>query len=194
MNENKINFQQKYSSQQIVVMAVPAKNGGSVSDKNKKQKSFRKSVLLFRCFALLIVIASATAAAATTTTTTATPATATSSQKDSVGIVVNDDDNDGVGGGLSQAKQGCTDLARDEETLMVFSTLGGGLTAIDPITSEIRWTIADGNYDNPFHLFMYTEIHTHLRMGTIPIINTSVFCILFTFCICHTNKWLYHCK
>lgn len=83
-------------------MAVPAKNGGSVSDKNKKQKSFRKSVLLFRCFALLIVIASATAAAATTTT--ATPATATSSQKDSVGIVVNDDDNDGVGGGLSQAK------------------------------------------------------------------------------------------
>lgn len=44
---------------------------------------------------------------------------------------------------------------------MVFSTLGGGLTAIDPITSEIRWTIADGNYDNPFYLFMYTEIHTH---------------------------------
>jgi len=29
---------------------------------------------------------------------------------------------------------------------MVFSTLGGGLTAIDPVTSEIRWTIADGNY------------------------------------------------
>uniref|UniRef100_A0A034VU66 non-specific serine/threonine protein kinase n=1 Tax=Bactrocera dorsalis TaxID=27457 RepID=A0A034VU66_BACDO len=40
-------------------------------------------------------------------------------------------------------REACTDLARDEETLMVFSTLGGGLTAIDPITSEIRWTIAD---------------------------------------------------
>uniref|UniRef100_W8C6D6 non-specific serine/threonine protein kinase n=1 Tax=Ceratitis capitata TaxID=7213 RepID=W8C6D6_CERCA len=40
-------------------------------------------------------------------------------------------------------RESCTELARDEETLMVFSTLGGGLTAIDPITSEIRWTIAD---------------------------------------------------
>lgn len=26
----------------------------------------------------------------------------------------------------------------------MFSTLGGGLTAIDPITSEVRWTIDDG--------------------------------------------------
>ncbi|XP_011185643.2 serine/threonine-protein kinase/endoribonuclease IRE1 [Zeugodacus cucurbitae] len=40
-------------------------------------------------------------------------------------------------------KEACTDLSQDEGTLMVFSTLGGGLTAIDPITSEIRWTIAD---------------------------------------------------
>ena len=38
----------------------------------------------------------------------------------------------------------CTDVARDDETLLVFSTLGGGLTAIDPITSEIRWSIEDG--------------------------------------------------
>lgn len=30
--------------------------------------------------------------------------------------------------------------------LLVFSTLGGGLTAIDPITNEIRWSIADGLY------------------------------------------------
>lgn len=43
----------------------------------------------------------------------------------------------------SASKQGCTDVARDEEPLMVFSTLGGGLTAIDPITSEIRWSISD---------------------------------------------------
>uniref|UniRef100_A0A1A9WJ68 non-specific serine/threonine protein kinase n=1 Tax=Glossina brevipalpis TaxID=37001 RepID=A0A1A9WJ68_9MUSC len=43
----------------------------------------------------------------------------------------------------SNSKKGCTEVARDEETLMVFSTLGGGLTAIDPITSEIRWIIAD---------------------------------------------------
>ncbi|XP_034116629.2 serine/threonine-protein kinase/endoribonuclease IRE1 [Drosophila albomicans] len=43
----------------------------------------------------------------------------------------------------AEDKADCTDLARDEEALMVFSTLGGGLTAIDPITSEIRWTIAD---------------------------------------------------
>lgn len=42
--------------------------------------------------------------------------------------------------------QGCTDLARDDETLIVFSTLGGGLTAIHPITSEIVWTIVDGQY------------------------------------------------
>ncbi|KAH8273177.1 hypothetical protein KR018_010982 [Drosophila ironensis] len=43
----------------------------------------------------------------------------------------------------ANGKTDCTDLARDEEALMVFSTLGGGLTAIDPVTSEIRWTIAD---------------------------------------------------
>ncbi|XP_030373454.1 serine/threonine-protein kinase/endoribonuclease IRE1 isoform X1 [Scaptodrosophila lebanonensis] len=43
----------------------------------------------------------------------------------------------------AEEKTDCTDLARDEEALMVFSTLGGGLTAIDPVTSEIRWTIAD---------------------------------------------------
>lgn len=43
----------------------------------------------------------------------------------------------------SAEKEDCTDLARDEETLLVFSTLGGGLTAIDPLTSEIRWTIDD---------------------------------------------------
>lgn len=40
--------------------------------------------------------------------------------------------------------QDCTDLARDDETLLVFSTLGGGLTAVDPTTSEIRWSIEDG--------------------------------------------------
>lgn len=42
------------------------------------------------------------------------------------------------------SNQGCTDVARDDETLLVFSTLGGGLTAVDPITSEIRWIIDDG--------------------------------------------------
>lgn len=30
--------------------------------------------------------------------------------------------------------------------LLVYSTLGGGLTAVDPITSEIRWSIEDGKY------------------------------------------------
>lgn len=40
--------------------------------------------------------------------------------------------------------QECTDVARDDETLLVFSTLGGGLTAVDPITSEVRWSIDDG--------------------------------------------------
>lgn len=38
---------------------------------------------------------------------------------------------------------GCTDVARDDETLLVYSTLGGGLTAVDPVTSEIRWQIED---------------------------------------------------
>lgn len=37
-------------------------------------------------------------------------------------------------------------MARDDETLLVFSTLGGGLTAVDPITSEVRWSIDDGGY------------------------------------------------
>lgn len=34
-------------------------------------------------------------------------------------------------------------MARDDETLLVFSTLGGGLTAVDLVTSEIRWQIKD---------------------------------------------------
>ncbi|XP_037946227.1 serine/threonine-protein kinase/endoribonuclease IRE1 [Teleopsis dalmanni] len=56
----------------------------------------------------------------------------------------------------SVPKEDCTDLARDEETLMVFSTLGGGLTAIDPITSEIRWTIAD---DPPIRAEQQQNVH-----------------------------------
>ncbi|KAH8292366.1 hypothetical protein KR054_009007 [Drosophila jambulina] len=60
-------------------------------------------------------------------------ATAKAKQTDSAEVVSSGEDD----------KTDCTDLARDEEALMVFSTLGGGLTAIDPVTSEIRWTIAD---------------------------------------------------
>lgn len=45
---------------------------------------------------------------------------------------------------LNGDEKDCTELAPDKETLIVFSTLGGGLTAIDPITRLIRWTIADG--------------------------------------------------
>ncbi|XP_053679518.1 serine/threonine-protein kinase/endoribonuclease IRE1 [Anopheles nili] len=46
---------------------------------------------------------------------------------------------------LSQQQQqhDCTAVAKDEETMLVFSTLGGGLTAIDPLTGETRWSIAD---------------------------------------------------
>ncbi|XP_058119548.1 serine/threonine-protein kinase/endoribonuclease ire-1 [Anopheles ziemanni] len=40
-------------------------------------------------------------------------------------------------------QQDCTAIAKDEETLLVFSTLGGGLTAIDPLTGETRWSIDD---------------------------------------------------
>ncbi|XP_049278175.1 serine/threonine-protein kinase/endoribonuclease IRE1 [Anopheles funestus] len=40
-------------------------------------------------------------------------------------------------------QQDCTAVAKDEETMLVFSTLGGGLTAIDPLTGETRWSIAD---------------------------------------------------
>lgn len=47
-------------------------------------------------------------------------------------------------------KKGCTELTPDKETIIVFSTLGGGLTAIDPITKQIRWTIADGRYLNRY--------------------------------------------
>uniref|UniRef100_A0A2M4A0B0 non-specific serine/threonine protein kinase n=1 Tax=Anopheles triannulatus TaxID=58253 RepID=A0A2M4A0B0_9DIPT len=41
------------------------------------------------------------------------------------------------------SQQDCTAVAKDEETMLVFSTLGGGLTAIDPLTGETRWSIAD---------------------------------------------------
>lgn len=47
---------------------------------------------------------------------------------------------------LMNVLQDCTDIARDDVPLLVFSTLGGGLTAVDPITSEIRWSIDDGAY------------------------------------------------
>uniref|UniRef100_A0A182M786 non-specific serine/threonine protein kinase n=1 Tax=Anopheles culicifacies TaxID=139723 RepID=A0A182M786_9DIPT len=40
-------------------------------------------------------------------------------------------------------QQDCTAVAKDEETMLVFSTLRGGLTAIDPLTGETRWSIAD---------------------------------------------------
>lgn len=43
----------------------------------------------------------------------------------------------------SRRNEDCTAVAKDEETLLVFSTLGGGLTAIDPMTGETRWSIAD---------------------------------------------------
>ncbi|XP_055543489.1 serine/threonine-protein kinase/endoribonuclease IRE1 [Wyeomyia smithii] len=48
--------------------------------------------------------------------------------------------NDGI---ASHRNEDCTAVAKDEETLLVFSTLGGGLTAIDPLSGEIRWSIAD---------------------------------------------------
>uniref|UniRef100_A0A1B0BLV8 non-specific serine/threonine protein kinase n=1 Tax=Glossina palpalis gambiensis TaxID=67801 RepID=A0A1B0BLV8_9MUSC len=57
--------------------------------------------------------------------------------------ILNSINNIDIADELTNARKDCTDVARDEETLMVFSTLGGGLTAIDPITSEIRWIIAD---------------------------------------------------
>ncbi|KNC31642.1 hypothetical protein FF38_11092 [Lucilia cuprina] len=87
----------------------------------------------FYCLVFCVIIASASVSATLVSKTT------TSSSTDSAEVVV-DDVN--IGEGVNRVKD-CTDLARDEETLMVFSTLGGGLTAIDPITSEIRWTIAD---------------------------------------------------
>ncbi|XP_052869264.1 serine/threonine-protein kinase/endoribonuclease IRE1 [Anopheles cruzii] len=44
---------------------------------------------------------------------------------------------------LSEQQQDCTAVAKDEETMLVFSTLGGGLTAIEPLTGETRWSIDD---------------------------------------------------
>ncbi|XP_055641091.1 serine/threonine-protein kinase/endoribonuclease IRE1 [Toxorhynchites rutilus septentrionalis] len=46
-------------------------------------------------------------------------------------------------GAAKQRNEDCTAVAKDEETLLVFSTLGGGLTAIDPLSGETRWSIAD---------------------------------------------------
>lgn len=37
----------------------------------------------------------------------------------------------------------CTEVSRAEEPLLVLSTLSGSLIAIDPITSETRWTQED---------------------------------------------------
>lgn len=44
----------------------------------------------------------------------------------------------------SATKQDCTDVARDDDPLLVLSTLGGGLTALDMRTNEIKWSIEDG--------------------------------------------------
>lgn len=46
-------------------------------------------------------------------------------------------------GNASHRNEDCTAVAKDEETLLVFSTLGGGLTAIDPLSGEMRWSIDD---------------------------------------------------
>lgn len=51
-------------------------------------------------------------------------------------------------------------MARDDETLLVFSTLGGGLTAVDPITSEVRWSIDDGVYISFFLSFSFFSFET----------------------------------
>ncbi|XP_055375464.1 serine/threonine-protein kinase/endoribonuclease IRE1 [Condylostylus longicornis] len=50
---------------------------------------------------------------------------------------------DSIGFSVEQSTKDCTALARDDITLLVFSTLGGGLIAIDSITSEIKWSIED---------------------------------------------------
>lgn len=44
-------------------------------------------------------------------------------------------------------------MARDDEPLLVLSTLGGGLTALDMATNEIKWSIEEGKlyYMVPFH-------------------------------------------
>ncbi|XP_068157925.1 serine/threonine-protein kinase/endoribonuclease IRE1 isoform X1 [Drosophila tropicalis] len=94
--------------------------------------------VVFCCAIILLscgVIASATATTKTRNNLNADSAEVVSSAED----VVNVSGSSHRGGSGKE----CTDLARDEEALMVFSTLGGGLTAIDPVTSEIRWTIAD---------------------------------------------------
>ncbi|XP_067612639.1 serine/threonine-protein kinase/endoribonuclease IRE1 [Eurosta solidaginis] len=99
------------------------------------------------CFSLYILIASAAVATATIKPGATKIKTATSVQNlTQPDINNNSATNDGVANEqlrVFRMREACTDLARDEETLMVFSTLGGGLTAIDPITSEIRWNIAD---------------------------------------------------
>ncbi|XP_058446373.1 serine/threonine-protein kinase/endoribonuclease IRE1 [Malaya genurostris] len=46
-------------------------------------------------------------------------------------------------GFASSGSEDCTAVAKDEETLLVFSTLGGGLTAIDPLSGETRWSMKD---------------------------------------------------
>uniref|UniRef100_A0A336M6W9 non-specific serine/threonine protein kinase n=1 Tax=Culicoides sonorensis TaxID=179676 RepID=A0A336M6W9_CULSO len=43
----------------------------------------------------------------------------------------------------SERTEDCTELAKDEEPLLVFSTLGGGLVAVDPLSSEVRWQMED---------------------------------------------------
>ncbi|XP_064552906.1 serine/threonine-protein kinase/endoribonuclease IRE1 [Drosophila montana] len=97
-----------------------------MSKKTRTTKSsyrFCKMKYFVRCCALILLLSSVIASAATQTA---------GANADSAEVVSS-----------AEEKTDCTDLARDEEALMVFSTLGGGLTAIDPITSEIRWTIAD---------------------------------------------------
>ncbi|XP_014088880.1 serine/threonine-protein kinase/endoribonuclease IRE1 [Bactrocera oleae] len=97
------------------------------------------------CFGLCILIASAAVSAKTPVKSkikAVTNAQNLTQENENRNITTKDNDaSDQLR--AYRMREACTDLARDEETLMVFSTLGGGLTAIDPITSEIRWTIAD---------------------------------------------------
>ncbi|XP_054726618.1 serine/threonine-protein kinase/endoribonuclease IRE1 [Anastrepha obliqua] len=110
-----------------------------------------KSILFLRwssviCFGLCVLIASAAVTATTVTpgaTKIKTVENAHNISKENGNNSTSEDNTATEQVRVYRLREACTDLARDEETLMVFSTLGGGLTAIDPITTEIRWTIAD---------------------------------------------------
>lgn len=58
-------------------------------------------------------------------------------------------------------------MARDDEPLLVMSTLGGGLTALDMATNEIKWSIEDG--ESSYNFSCFVSYHLYCTLLTLDV-------------------------